>query len=53
MVIRSALVAGGRAFVHTGGGIVADSESAAEWRESLDKARVLLEATLASGGGEA
>ena len=52
VVIRSALVAGGRAFVHTGGGIVADSDPAAEWRESLDKARVLLEAILVSGGGE-
>ena len=53
VVIRSVLVAGGRAWLHVGGGVVADSESAAEWRESLDKARVLLEATLSSGGGEA
>jgi anthranilate/para-aminobenzoate synthase component I len=35
----------GRAYLHTGGGIVADSDSAAEWQESLDKAR-LLEAAL-------
>ena len=53
VVIRTALVAGGRAFVHSGGGIVADSEPAAEWRESLDKAQVLLEAIEESGGGEA
>jgi len=53
VVIRAALVARGRAFVHAGGGIVADSEPAAEWRESLDKASVLLEAVLEAGGGEA
>jgi aminodeoxychorismate synthase component I len=51
VVIRTALVAGGRAFVHTGGGIVADSEAGAEWRESLDKARALLAALDAAGGG--
>jgi aminodeoxychorismate synthase component I len=53
VVIRAALVAGGRASVHSGGGIVADSEPGAEWRESLDKARVLLDAILECGGGEA
>ena len=53
VVIRAALVGRGRAFVHAGGGIVADSEPAAEWRESLDKASVLLEAVLEAGGGEA
>ena len=47
------LLRGGRAYVHIGGGIVADSEPAAEWREAEDKARALLEATLSSGGGEA
>jgi para-aminobenzoate synthetase component I len=50
VVIRTAVVAGGRAFVHSGGGIVADSEPAAEWRESLVKARVLLEAIGAAEG---
>jgi len=44
VVIRTALVREGRAFVHVGGGLVADSEPGAEWRETLDKARALLEA---------
>jgi aminodeoxychorismate synthase component I len=44
VVIRTALLRAGRAFVHTGGGVVADSDPAAEWRESEDKARALLRA---------
>jgi len=44
VVIRTLLVQGKRAFVHTGGGIVADSDPAAEWREAQDKARALLAA---------
>jgi para-aminobenzoate synthetase component 1 len=42
VVIRTALLRGGRAYVQAGGGIVADSECEAEYRESLDKARPLL-----------
>jgi para-aminobenzoate synthetase component 1 len=45
VVIRTILLSEGRAYLHTGGGIVADSSSAAEWQESIDKAR-LLEAAL-------
>jgi aminodeoxychorismate synthase component I len=48
VVIRTLLVCGGRAFVHAGGGIVADSEPLAEWRESLVKARPLLAALAAA-----
>jgi para-aminobenzoate synthetase component I len=44
VTIRSAILKGGRAYVHTGGGIVADSEPAAEWAEAEDKARALLAA---------
>jgi len=44
VVIRTILLSGGCAYVHTGGGIVADSDPVAEWRESLDKARPLLSA---------
>jgi len=44
VVIRTLLVQGGRAFVHTGGGIVADSDPAAEWHEAEAKARALLAA---------
>jgi len=44
VVIRTLLLRDGRADVHTGGGIVADSDARAEWQESLDKARPLLAA---------
>jgi para-aminobenzoate synthetase component 1 len=44
VVIRTLIVAGERAYLHVGGGIVADSEPAAEYRETLDKARALLAA---------
>jgi anthranilate synthase component 1 len=44
VTIRTALLRAGRAYVHTGGGIVADSEPAAEWDEAEDKARALLAA---------
>jgi len=48
VVIRTLLLKDGRAFVHSGGGIVADSCPAAEWRESQDKARALLAAVAAA-----
>jgi anthranilate/para-aminobenzoate synthase component I len=41
VVIRAALVKAGRAYVHAGGGIVADSDPAGEYHETLDKARPL------------
>ena len=41
VVIRTILLRDGRAYLHTGGGIVADSNPEEEWRESLDKARLL------------
>jgi aminodeoxychorismate synthase component I len=44
VVIRTILLRDGRAHVHTGGGVVADSVPTEEWRESLDKARPLLAA---------
>jgi para-aminobenzoate synthetase component 1 len=44
VVIRTVLVRDGRAHVQAGGGIVADSDSSAEWLESLDKARPLIAA---------
>ncbi len=53
VVIRTLLVRDGRAFVHAGAGIVADSDPRAEWRESLDKARALLEALAACGAPDA
>ncbi len=44
IAIRTAVHAGGTAYVQAGGGIVADSDPEAEYQETLDKARVLLAA---------
>ena len=48
VVIRTVLVKAGRAYVHAGGGIVADSDPTAEWTETLDKSRPLDEAITAA-----
>jgi para-aminobenzoate synthetase component 1 len=56
ILIRSAVVAGGRATFHTGGGIVADSDPDAEYQETLHKAegmRLALEAARAQGTRQA
>jgi para-aminobenzoate synthetase component 1 len=42
IAIRTIILTGGRAFVQTGGGIVADSDPQAEWDETITKARALL-----------
>src|SRR5688500_8035855 len=42
IAIRTVLVTGGRAYVQAGAGIVLDSDPAAEYEESLSKARALL-----------
>lgn len=44
ITIRTALLRGGTAYVQAGGGIVADSDPAAEDQESLNKARAVLNA---------
>jgi para-aminobenzoate synthetase component 1 len=44
IAIRTVVCDGGRALVQAGGGIVADSQPAAEYYETLDKARAMLEA---------
>jgi para-aminobenzoate synthetase component I len=44
IVIRTYLVQRGRVYFSAGGGIVADSEPAAEYDETLDKARALIAA---------
>ncbi len=44
IAIRTILVRGGRAFFQVGGGIVADSDPAAEYQETLDKGRRLFAA---------
>jgi len=42
IAIRTVIIAGHEAFVHAGGGIVADSDPQAEWQETVTKARALL-----------
>jgi para-aminobenzoate synthetase component 1 len=44
IIIRTLVLRGRRCFLHVGGGIVADSDPEAEYQETLDKARGLLEA---------
>jgi len=44
IVIRTFLVKGGRAYFQVGGGIVYDSEPEAEYVETLDKAKALIQA---------
>ena len=41
IAIRTLVLAGGQAYLQAGGGIVADSEPAAEYEETLHKARGL------------
>lgn len=53
ILIRSAVVSGGRVAFHTGGGIVADSDPDREYEETLHKAegmKLALEAVLGGGG---
>ncbi|MDH3461631.1 MAG: aminodeoxychorismate synthase component I, partial [Burkholderiaceae bacterium] len=52
VVIRTAIVAGGRVMLQFGGGIVADSDPAKEWAETVAKGRYLVE-TLERGAGKA
>ena len=42
IAIRTILIAGQRATIQAGGGIVADSDAEAEWQETITKARALL-----------
>ena len=49
IAIRTVLITDNRAFVQTGGGIVADSVPDAEWAETLTKARALLAGIKAVG----
>jgi anthranilate synthase component 1 len=44
IAIRTVVAANGRANVQAGAGIVADSDPASEYRETLSKARALLRA---------
>ncbi|MGD9546087.1 MAG: aminodeoxychorismate synthase component I [Candidatus Krumholzibacteriia bacterium] len=52
MVIRTAVCTGGRAYFGVGGAVTADSDPAAEYRETLDKASALIRAVRLVGGRE-
>ena len=47
VVIRTLLCRGRRAWLHVGGGIVLDSDPGAEWEETRDKARAMIDALAA------
>lgn len=49
IAIRTLIAKDGVAYFHSGGGIVADSDPDAEYRETLDKARALVAALSAEG----
>lgn len=49
VVIRTAIVADGRVMLQFGGAVVADSDPATEWAETVDKGRCIVEA-LERGG---
>jgi anthranilate synthase component 1 len=49
IAIRTCVIKGGRAWVQAGAGIVADSDPAAEWRETEAKARAVLLALALAG----
>ncbi|HKJ01583.1 MAG TPA: chorismate-binding protein, partial [Longimicrobiales bacterium] len=51
ITIRTVLVVDGKAYVQAGAGIVADSDPATEYEETLNKARALLRATAMVGKG--
>jgi aminodeoxychorismate synthase component I len=53
VVIRTVVVKDGRAHLHVGGAIVADSDPPAEHDETMHKARALLEALSATNGAAA
>jgi anthranilate synthase component 1 len=44
IALRTAVVKNGTLYVQAGGGIVADSQPAAEWQETQNKAKALLRA---------
>jgi anthranilate synthase component 1 len=51
IAIRTLLIQGDRIYAQAGGGVVADSDPEAEYRESLQKARAVLRAIERAGGG--
>jgi len=51
IAIRTVIIKDGKAYVQTGGGIVADSVAEDEWEETITKARALLAGIAAIQGG--
>ena len=51
IAIRTVVVEDGKAWVQAGAGIVADSVPSLEWEETRSKARALIRAVKAAGGG--
>ena len=52
ITIRTVLVSEGQAFVQAGAGVVADSNPAREFEETLNKARALLKAVAVLENGK-
>ena len=52
IVIRTFIIKDGRAYFQVGGAVVYDSDPAAEYQETLDKARALIEALNTGWTGE-
>ena len=52
IAIRTIIVKGRKAYAQTGGGIVADSNSEAEWDETITKARALIAGIRATQSGK-
>jgi anthranilate synthase component 1 len=51
IAIRTAVIKGGKLYVQAGGGIVADSIPALEWKETMNKARAIFRAVDMVTGG--
>ncbi|MFN9003271.1 MAG: chorismate-binding protein, partial [Alphaproteobacteria bacterium] len=49
ITLRTALVKNGRIYAQAGGGIVADSDPASEYQESLNKAKAVMRAAELAG----
>jgi anthranilate synthase component 1 len=51
IAIRTAVIKDGRVHVQAGGGVVHDSEPAAEWEETVNKGRALFRAVAMAEAG--
>lgn len=51
IAIRTALIQNGTVYIQAGGGIVADSQPAREWEETMNKGRAVLRAAGMAGAG--